>query len=257
MQSLHTYVVQFGDYKKIMSVSVKNSVRYSTKMKILSFVFSVTLVASLSAIPGVSARANQENVVMENGVSATKQNASPFKVCIDDSDCQKIGQGDKFACFQFICYPWQDDTDIPPKDKIPICRNDRDCNDGKKCYRHQDRRRVSKGLCFDELQDCGIEEDDGQCPRGQGCCGSLCCEQKYYKQYSELPCFNPKGCQDLGLGKYCCPRKGETSVCCNTDPNPPPPKPNTVTDDRDSATSIPTIAFTSSLLFTLFFYWLM
>ena len=29
--------------------------------------------------------------------------------------------------------------------------------------------------------------------------------------------------QDLGLGKFCCPRgNGQHNVCCNTDPNPPP-----------------------------------
>ena len=26
--------------------------------------------------------------------------STPFKICIDDSDCLKIGEGDKFACFQ-------------------------------------------------------------------------------------------------------------------------------------------------------------
>ena len=25
---------------------------------------------------------------------------TPFPVCIDDSDCIKLGKGDKFACFQ-------------------------------------------------------------------------------------------------------------------------------------------------------------
>ena len=25
---------------------------------------------------------------------------TPFPVCIDDSDCVKLGKGDKFACFQ-------------------------------------------------------------------------------------------------------------------------------------------------------------
>ena len=25
---------------------------------------------------------------------------TPFPVCIDDSDCVKLGEGDKFACFQ-------------------------------------------------------------------------------------------------------------------------------------------------------------
>ena len=30
---------------------------------------------------------------------------TPFPVCIDDSDCVKIGEGDKFACFQVYFQP--------------------------------------------------------------------------------------------------------------------------------------------------------
>ena len=29
---------------------------------------------------------------------------TPFPVCIDDSDCVKLGKGDKFACFQVFTY---------------------------------------------------------------------------------------------------------------------------------------------------------
>ena len=29
---------------------------------------------------------------------------TPFPVCIDDSDCIKLGKGDKFACFQVHIY---------------------------------------------------------------------------------------------------------------------------------------------------------
>ena len=101
MQSFHTYLVQFGDYKKMISnsSSVKSCLRYSTKMKILSFIFAVFLTVSVSALPGVSARANQEKVG-SNNLMTTKPNKSPFEICIDDSDCLKLGQGDKYACFQ-------------------------------------------------------------------------------------------------------------------------------------------------------------
>ena len=34
-----------------------------------------------------------------------------FTACIDDSDCRVKGDG--YACFQYICYPWKDDTVIP------------------------------------------------------------------------------------------------------------------------------------------------
>ena len=43
------------------------------------------------------------------------QPLAPFKACIDDSDCGTEGHG--FACFQYICYPWADDTAIPDKHK--------------------------------------------------------------------------------------------------------------------------------------------
>jgi hypothetical protein len=225
-------------------------------MKILSFIFVITLIVSFSGIP-VSARANQKNNAGMS-VMLTKPNSSPFTVCIDDSDCQKLGQGDKYACFQFLCYPWKDDSAITPKDKIPLCRKDRDCKDGKQCYRHSDKRNVFKGLCFEQLKECGIEVEDSKCPKGKGCCGSFCCEQKYYKQYSELPCSNHQGCEDLGIGKFCCPRKGEASVCCNVDPNPPASTAAPITDGgKGAATSIPATAFTSSLISTLFFFWLM
>jgi len=253
-QNIPTYFLRFGDYKKM---SVKSSVRYSTTMKILSFIFAVTLTVSLSRIPGVSARANQEKI-SSNGVMVTEKTSSPFEICIDDSDCQKLGQGDKFACFKFLCYPWQDDSAIAPKDRIPLCRKTSDCGDNKKCYRHTDRRRVSKGLCFEELTDCGIEEDDGKCPKDKGCCGSLCCEKKFFDKYSQLPCMNNKGCEDLGLGKYCCPKgNGDDNVCCNTDPNPPPSTAVPVTGGKGKATSIQATAFTSSLISTLFFFWMM
>ena len=45
----------------------------------------------------------------------TAAKEAPFKACIDDSDCTDKGAG--FACFQYICYPWADDSAIPVKDK--------------------------------------------------------------------------------------------------------------------------------------------
>ena len=40
---------------------------------------------------------------------------APFHVCIDDGDC--MSKGDGYVCFQYICYPWADDTAIPKKDR--------------------------------------------------------------------------------------------------------------------------------------------
>ena len=134
-----------------------------------------------------------------------------------------------FYIFQFLCYPWQDDSQVAAKDRIPICRKDKDCKEGKECYRHTDKRRVSKGLCLDkvclckltlpkpkgiylyileiyifnlywlvislQLKECGPEPDDGKCTGDTGCCGEVCCEKKYYEQYSKLPCTQNSGCE--------------------------------------------------------------
>ena len=61
-----------------------------------------------------------------------------------------------FYIFQFLCYPWQDDSQVAAKDRIPICRKDKDCKEGKECYRHTDKRRVSKGLCLDKVCLCKL-----------------------------------------------------------------------------------------------------
>ena len=75
---------------------MKSSVQYLNKMKILSFIFALTI--SFSALPRALARANQEKA--GGNLMVTDKQSSPFHICIDDSDCIKLGQGDKFACFQ-------------------------------------------------------------------------------------------------------------------------------------------------------------
>lgn len=157
---------------------------------------------------------------------------------------------------QYVCYPWKDDSKVAAKDRYELCRKDGDCKGKKKCYRHADKRTVNKGLCMDELQECGVDPEDGKCPKGKGCCDSVCCEKKFYDQYKNLPCQSHLGCEDLGLGKFCCPRgKGNDSVCCDTDPNPPP-APKQV-EGRGAATSANAAAFTSSLVSTAIFFLLM
>lgn len=245
-----------------MKPSMQSSLHSSAKMKILSCFLVITFMFSFSAIPEVSARANQGDGAK---LMQTKgpQKESKFPVCIDDSDCLKLKQGDKYACFKFLCYPWKDDTKISPKEKIQTCRRKSNCEDGKICYRHEDRRNVNKGLCFKELQECGVDVlgADGKraaCPRGHGCCGGYCCENKYFEQYKKLPCTNSIGCQDLGLGNFCCPQKGDKgavtdSICCNTDPNAPNSNANT-SDNKGAATSTSATAFTSSVISMGFFF---
>lgn len=146
---------------------------------------------------------------------------TPFPVCIDDSDCVKLGKGDKFACFQYICYPWKNDSIIEAKNRRKTCRLDNDCEQGQECFRHHDKRMVNRGLCFDEVKSCN---NANECSKGYQCCGGTCCEEKYYQEFAKLPCISDLGCRDLGLGQFCCPRNGD-KVCCDEDPNPPPTTP--------------------------------
>ena len=54
--------------------------------------------------------------------------------------------------FQYICYPWQDDSEVAEAERKQTCRKSKDCDsvDGQDmtCIRHHDRRGVTKGLCF-------------------------------------------------------------------------------------------------------------
>lgn len=251
MLSVQNFIVQLFGHRISMNSSMQSSFHSSAKMKILSFFLVITLMLSFSAIPEVSARANQGSSA--KGMLTTSPQLSKFPVCIDDSDCLKLAQGHKFACFKFLCYPWKDDSIVADKDKIQLCRKNADCGDSKTCYRHDDIRSVPKGLCFDELRECGLDITK-ECPKGQGCCGSYCCEDKYYKQYSNLPCTNHIGCQDLQLGDFCCPAaKGQTDkTCCNVNPNPPVT--DATTSDRGRAMSLTATAFTSSVISMGFFF---
>ena len=88
-----------------------------------------------------------------------------FKACIDDSDCSSQGSG--YACFQYICYPWEDDSAVPEKDKKSTCKSNEQCGDDLKCFRHHDRRNIHKGLCMEEMVDCS-ENGESDCKHGEG-----------------------------------------------------------------------------------------
>ena len=143
--------------------------------------------------------------------------SDPFPVCIDDSDCQNFAGAGSFACFDFICYPWQDDRVVDSKDRIPLCRKDKDCAHNKKCLRHHDKRRISQGLCLAEAKSCSEVGKD--CEEGYHCCGGTCCNGRYFRKYTQLPCMTDDFCQDLGLGKFCCPPSSIEGykMCCNND----------------------------------------
>ena len=97
----------------------------------------------------------------------TSAKEAPFKACIDDSDCTVKGTG--FACFQYICYPWADDTAIPKKDRKETCKSNDDCSNDLKCFRHHDRRQIHRGLCMEDITDCSENgRDDCKNADGEG-----------------------------------------------------------------------------------------
>jgi len=163
-----------------------------------------------------------------------KSTEAPFKACIDDSDCSSQGNG--YACFQYICYPWEDDSAVAKEDRKATCKSNEQCGSDLVCFRHHDRRNIHKGLCMEEIKDCS-ENGKSDCKHGpnRSCCnGQYCCGQEYFDQLKQLPCVNDQGCKDMGYGNFCCPDKSggnETlpSTCCNEDPNPPPPTTTTTT----------------------------
>lgn len=158
-------------------------------------------------------------------LTANKLVTAPFTACIDESDCSGLGNG--YACFQYICYPWNDDSVIPAQHRKKTCTRAEECSGKEICFRHYDRRNIHKGLCMKEQRDCDVNgERDCKGHGPEKCCnGQFCCEEEYFIQLKSLPCVNHASCRDLGYGQFCCPAKSNTTSaqCCDTDPNPPPP----------------------------------
>lgn len=211
------------------------------KLSIFVSCLCVALVASKSEVKESS------NMLRASALVQNPQQAAKLSVCIDDSDCQALGAN--YACFQYICYPYQNDDVIRKDLKKRKCTRNEDCGPKEACHRHHDIRNINVGLCMDDFGDC---RDNGEADcKGQGqdkCCnGQFCCESKYFNDLTKLPCLNNLMCKDLGYGDYCCPQKGNntTKVCCDTNPNPPPPP--TMAPKVDSLSGAST-TFAASLL---------
>ena len=111
----------------------------------------------------VTAQCNSNNEI--HSMSQIKKKEAAFKACIDDSDC--VDQGSDYACFQYICYPWEDDSAVPKNDKRATCKSQDQCSAGLECFRHHDRRNIHKGLCMEPIADCS-ENGDSDCKHGKG-----------------------------------------------------------------------------------------
>lgn len=205
----------------------------------MSSTVRICFVLLFLAVTSSSAKMMEELVSMNQQKAVSK---APFKACIDDSDCS--GQGAGYACFQYICYPWADDSAIKKADRKATCKSNDDCSSGSSgsCFRHHDRRQIHRGLCMEPITDCS-ENGKDDCPGRECCNGQYCCGEEYFSQLKKLPCVNHLGCKDLGYGNFCCPPpKGSNSTgpsqCCNVDPNPPPPTKAPTTQSPRKASSV-------------------
>jgi hypothetical protein len=196
------------------------------------------LVSLLVAVSSSSAKMMEELASM-NQQAQTAPKSAPFKACIDDSDCSDRGSG--FACFQYICYPWSDDSAIKSSDRKKTCKSNDNCPDGLSCFRHHDRRQIHRGLCMEPITDCS-ENGRDDCAQRECCNGQYCCGQEYFDQLKQLPCVNHLGCKDLGYGNFCCPPKGlnstEPAQCCNEDPSPTTTTTTTTPSPRKAASKV-------------------
>ena len=56
------------------------------------------------------------------------------------------------SSFQYICYPWKDDSGVAPSERLDLCRNSKNCKSGQTCQRHSNKRSVTKGICLDKVR---------------------------------------------------------------------------------------------------------
>ena len=79
-------------------------------------------------------------------------NKPTSSACIDDSDCTDQGNGS--SCFQYICYPWEDDSAVPKHHRKSTCKSNEQCGTDLVCFRHHDRRNIHRGPCMEPITDC-------------------------------------------------------------------------------------------------------
>ena len=167
------------------------------------------------AIAGVTLSLNLLLVIRSTAstISATRagrstgshtRNLTAFPACVADIDCEAISieRSEHFKCFQFMCFPWNNEKLQSP---YKSCQKKSDCNSSEMdCLRHQDRRNVLRGICLHEsdLLSCFSHTD---CPDGQQCLVGWCTGQpEYLEAIAEMGCDSDNFCEDLLLGDACC-----------------------------------------------------
>jgi len=162
----------------------------------------------------------------------SKRNMTLFPPCMEDDDCKSISaeKGSDFKCFQYMCFPWNDDH---LTEEFKTCRTE-DCGEDEGCWRHWNTKDITKGICLhkSELEKC---EPQDECSAGLSCVNGYCGDPSYLEYLSDLSCAeNQYQCQDL-LDQLCCYdlsgphstwREGEgwKMRCCNNEEEVIPPK---------------------------------
>ena len=88
-------------------------------------------------------------------------------------------------CFMYMCFPWNNN-----QGPFRSCKKTSDCGlltegeggdggDGR-CYRHQSRRKVLRGICVQE-EEMSYCEDHEDCPPDLRCVNRFCGENAYFQ----------------------------------------------------------------------------
>lgn len=126
-----------------------------------------------------------------------------YPACLMDSDCPKRSNMD-LVCFQYFCYPWRETAEESSASRpLDSCRHSKDCvasageDEKPECFRHHDRRRITRGFCIDSIDECSYHDEcEGI---GGKCCNGYCCNEEYFEALMALPCTRDEGCQVKGF----------------------------------------------------------
>merc|ERR1719420_2187860 len=102
-----------------------------------------------------------------------RRDLAKFPACIEDDDCEKVSEQQEadFKCFQYMCFPWDNQT---LANGFQSCRKSKDCQtEENTCFRHWDRKHVHRGVCLHKSETVACSEHD-TCSPGLLCVNGHC-----------------------------------------------------------------------------------
>ena len=60
-------------------------------------------------------------------------------------------------------------------------------------FRHQDKRRITRGICIKEKKSCDMHDECKDF--GGKCCNGFCCNDKYFNEIKNIECISDDGCK--------------------------------------------------------------